>query len=43
MKKQYSINLDTEIVNETKEKIKKFGGRLSVVVENLLIRFNKEK
>lgn len=39
-KKPYCITLNTNVVDETKEKIKPYGGELNGIIETLLIKYN---
>ena len=41
MKKSYTIQLDKEIVDKTKIKIEKYGGKLSTFINNQLKEFTR--
>lgn len=41
LKKQYNVTLDEDEVNNANEKIEKFGGKLSALLNTLLKKFNK--
>jgi len=41
MKKQTNLTIEKDVVIESKKKIHSLGGKLSGLVENLLIKFNK--
>jgi len=40
--KNYSISLEEEVVEKAKENMKKYGGKLSPLVNEFLKRFNEE-
>ena len=42
MKQQYNVTLDKEVVEEAEKKIETFGGKLSTLINSLLIKFNKK-
>jgi hypothetical protein len=42
MKKRYYVSLDIDNVIKAKDKIKKYGGKLSGLLNNLLTEFNKK-
>jgi hypothetical protein len=41
-KERYTFTIDKKVVEETKKKLKKYGGKLSGLINNLLIKWNKE-
>lgn len=40
--RNYSVCLDERVVKKSKKKIKEYGGKLSPLINEFLIRFNKE-
>lgn len=41
--KNYSVSLREEIVNRTKNNYKKYGGKLSPLIDELLEKWNNEE
>ncbi len=40
--KSYSVSLDDEVVDKAKENMKQYGGKLSSLFNEFLIRFNED-
>lgn len=40
--KNFSVSLEEEVVEKAKENIQKYGGKLSPLINEFLIRFNDE-